>query len=228
MRAMILAAGRGERMRPLTDTTPKPLLEVAGRPLIDWQLTRLAEAGAEAVVVNTAWLGEQIEAAVGDGRAWGLRVLYSREPAGGLETGGGIHRALPLLGDAPFWVVNGDVWSDYPLARLPSRPAGLAHLVLVDNPDHNPRGDLVLDGQGRVHAHGAQGLTFAGIGVFDPALWDGCRPGSFPLAPLLRGAAARGQVHGERWTGIWHDVGTPHRLAALRRQVAPPSAGRGA
>ncbi len=225
MRAMILAAGRGERMRPLTDTTPKPLLEVAGRPLIDWQLTRLAGAGVTVVVINTAWLGEQIEAAVGDGSAWGVRVAYSREPAGGLETGGGIQRALPLLGEAPFWVVNGDVWSAYPLERLPRRPAGLAHLVLVDNPGHNPQGDFALDGYGRVRADGgARGLTFAGIGALDPALWDGCRPGAYPLAPLLRDAAARGQVRGERWAGAWHDVGTPHRLAALRRQAAPPSA----
>ncbi|MBK5937371.1 nucleotidyltransferase family protein [Halorhodospira sp. 9621] len=219
MRAMILAAGRGERMRPLTDTTPKPLLEVAGMPLIGWQLQRLSAAGVETVVINTAWLGEQIETAVGDGRAWGVRVHYSREPEGALDTGGGIRQALPLLGDSPFWVVNGDVWSDYPLQRLPRSLSVAAHLVLVDNPAHNPDGDFALDGQGRVTTGSGQRLTFAGIGAFHPRLWRGCRRGCFPLAPLLRSAAQRGELTGTYWPGIWSDIGTPERLEQLRRQV---------
>lgn len=220
MHAMILAAGRGERMRPLTDHTPKPLLEVAGMPLIGWQLQRLAAAGVDTVVINTAWLGEQIEAAVGDGGAWGVQVHYSREPAGALDTGGGILEALPLLGDAPFWVVNGDVWSDYPLQRLPRAPAAAAHLVLVDNPDHNPDGDFALDAQGRVSAVGGRRLTFAGMGAFHPRLWRGCQRGCFPLAPLLRGAAQDGELTGEHWSGDWLDVGTPERLEELRRRLS--------
>lgn len=216
---MILAAGRGERLRPLTDERPKPLLPVGGHPLIAWHLARLAAAGVEQVVINTAWLGEQIEAYVGDGSAWGVAVAYSREPAGGLETGGGIHRALGLLGGGPFWVVNGDIWCDFPLARLPREPAGAAHLVLVDNPEHNPAGDFALRG-GRVHAQGQPRLTFAGIAALRPALLAGCRPGCFPLAPLLRRAAAAGAVSGERWPGPWHDAGTPARLQALRDTLA--------
>ena len=150
MRAMILAAGRGERMRPLTDQYPKPLLTVAGKPLIEYHLESLAAAGVRDVVINLAWLGEKIMEHVGDGHRWGVRVRYSPEGRNALETGGGIHRALPLLGPAPFWVVNGDVWTDYPLSRLPAEPQGLAHLVLVDNPPHNETGDFHLD-QGHGH-----------------------------------------------------------------------------
>ncbi|ABM61794.1 N-acetylmuramate alpha-1-phosphate uridylyltransferase MurU [Halorhodospira halophila] len=224
MRAMILAAGRGERMRPLTDTTPKPLLEVAGQPLIGWQLQRLAAAGAETVVINTAWLGEQIEAVVGDGRAWGVCVHYSREPEGALDTGGGIREALPLLGDGLFWVVNGDVWSDYPLGQLPRTLSAAAHLVLVDNPAHHPDGDFALDDEGRVGTGGGRRLTFAGIGAFHPRLWWDCRRGRFPLAPLLRDAARRGELSGEHWAGAWSDIGTPERLEQLRREVATGAA----
>ncbi len=213
MKAMILAAGRGERMRPLTDHTPKPLLAVRGRPLIEYHILALAAAGIRELVINHAHLGEQIVAALGDGRRFGIHIRYSPEsPA--LETGGGIFRALSLLGDAPFVVVNGDVWSDYDFARLPSEPEGLAHLVLVDNPPHHPEGDFVLRG-GRVQAQGGKKLTFSGIGVYRPQLFSGCRPGVFPLTPLLRAAMARAQVSGEHYTGIWCDVGTPERLRAL-------------
>ncbi len=216
---MILAAGRGERMRPLTDHTPKPLLEVGGQPLIAWHLEALAGAGVEIVVINTAWLADRIEEWVGDGARWGVQVVYSREPPGALETGGGILKALPLLGSDPFWVINGDVWIDYPMQAFPRELGGLAHLVLVENPVHNPEGDFPLDGQGRVGEDGVR-LTFSGVGLFHPGLWRGCRPGRFALAPLIRRAAAQGRVTGERWPGAWHDVGTPARLAALREHVA--------
>lgn len=218
MKAMILAAGRGERMRPLTDTTPKPLLPVAGRPLIVHHLAALATAGIHDVVINHAHLGDRIEAALGDGRAHGVRIRYSAEPAGALETGGGILQALPLLGDEPFLVVNGDVWCDCPYADLPPRPAGLAHLVLVDNPAHHPQGDFAL-ADGRVRERDGRGLTYSGIGVFDPALFAGHAPGRFPLAPLLHAAIARDAVAGEHWTGRWVDVGTPERLRALDAEL---------
>ena len=214
MRAMILAAGRGNRMRPLTDRTPKPLLPVAGRPLIDWHLERLAAAGCDQVVINLAWLGEQIADHVGDGSRWGLRVEYSREGETGLETGGGIARALPLLGDAPFLVINGDVWCDLEPARLLRPPAGLAHLVLVPNPEHNSGGDFGLQG-GRVVASGGELLTYSGIGVYHPELFAGHPGGAFRLAPLLRRAMAEGRVTGECYRGRWCDVGTPERLQAL-------------
>lgn len=218
--AMILAAGRGERMRPLTDRTPKPLLPAGGKPLIVWHLERLARAGIARVVVNHAHLGTQIEQALGDGSRWGVRISYSAEGEGrALETGGGIFRALAQLGDAPFLVLNADVWCDRDLATL-ALPAGmLAHLVLVDNPAHHPEGDFRLDA-GRVHAAGAPRLTFSGIGVYDRALFAGCRDGAFPLAPLLRAAMTRHQVSGEHHRGRWVDVGTPQRLAALERLLA--------
>ena len=225
--AMILAAGRGERMRPLTDHTPKPLLAVGGRPLIEWHLQRLAGAGLRDVVINHAHLGEQIERRLGDGARWGLRIRYSREGEGhALETGGGICKALPLLGGDPFLVINGDVWCDLDPATL-ALPAGdLAHLVLVDNPPHHPQGDFVLR-DGRVVEGEGPRLTFAGIGVYDPALFAGCRPEPFPLAPLLRRALAAGRVGGRHHRGLWVDVGTPERLAdldaRLRRDAAPPS-----
>jgi MurNAc alpha-1-phosphate uridylyltransferase len=215
--AMILAAGRGERMRPLTDHTPKPLLEAGGRPLIGHHLVALARAGVREVVINHAHLGAQIEQALGDGAAWGLRIRYSPE-AVALETGGGIFQALPLLGADPFIVVNGDVWTDFDPARLRLAAPDLAHLVLVDNPPHHPTGDFVLDGD-RVRAEGGQRLTFSGIGVYRPALFDGCGPGRFPLAPLLRVAMAADRVSGERHPGRWVDVGTPERLAALDRAL---------
>jgi MurNAc alpha-1-phosphate uridylyltransferase len=215
---MILAAGRGERMRPLTDHTPKPLLAVRGQPLIDYPLRALAAAGVTDVVINLSWLGDQIRAHVGDGARYGLAVAWSEEGYPPLETGGGIHRALPLLGAGPFWLVNADVYCDYGFgARL--APGRLAHLVLVPNPAHHPQGDFVLDGQD-VRADGGPRLTYAGIAILHPALFAGCAPGRFPLAPLLRAAAARGQVSGELCSGAWSDVGTPERLAALQADPA--------
>ncbi|SFD60276.1 Nucleotidyl transferase [Thiohalospira halophila DSM 15071] len=224
MRAMLLAAGRGQRMRPLTDTTPKPLLEVAGESLLARHLRRLAAAGIREVVINHAWLGEQVEAAVGDGRTWGLAVRYSPEdPA--LETGGGITAALPLLGEDPFLVVNGDVFTDYPFERLPQEPDGLGHLVLTPNPDHHTGGDFALEA-GRVRAAGGTHSTYTGIAVLRPALFAGCRPEPFPLGPLLREAAERGELAGELFTGEWNDVGTPERLSALRQRHDDPREAR--
>ncbi|MEN9986944.1 MAG: hypothetical protein RI925_2446 [Pseudomonadota bacterium] len=221
---MVLAAGRGERMRPLTDTTPKPLLQVGAEPLIGWHLRRLAAAGVQRGVVNHAHLGAQIETRLGDGAAWGLHLAYSAEPTA-LETAGGIATALPLLGDGPFIVVNGDVYTDYPFARLLARAPQLraddmlAYLVLVPNPEHNPNGDFALDEEGRVRD--APGLTFSGIGAYHPALFADT-PANTPakLAPLLRAAMARGQVSGEIWDGQWLDVGTPARLEDARALAA--------
>jgi MurNAc alpha-1-phosphate uridylyltransferase len=219
MKAMILAAGRGERLRPLTDRTPKPLLRAGGRALIEHTIAALVRAGFRELVVNHAWLGGAIEDALGDGARYGARIAYSPEPEGALETGGGIAQALPLLGD-PFLVVNGDIWTDYPFERLAhARPRGLAHLVLVDNPAHHPGGDFGLE-QGAVRVDGAARLTFAGIGVYRAALLAGRRAERFPLAPLLREAAARGQVSGEHYPGRWLDVGTPERLRRLDALLA--------
>ncbi len=214
MKAMILAAGRGERMRPLTDAVPKPLLRAGDKALIDYLLDGLARAGWGDVVINHAHLGEQLIAYLGDGRRHGLRVHYSPEGEQGLETGGGILRALPLLDSDPFLVVNGDIWTDFPFADVPRTIGGLAHLVLVDNPAHHPDGDFVLT-DGQVRVEDAPKLTFSGIGVYRQALFKDCRPGKFPLAPLLRAAALRGWVGGEHYRGAWFDVGTPERLAAL-------------
>jgi MurNAc alpha-1-phosphate uridylyltransferase len=216
---MILAAGRGERMRPLTDHTPKPLLPVAGKPLIAHHLEALRAAGIGEIVINTGHLGEQLSAALGDGRAWGVRIAWSPEPPEALETGGGIFQALALLGSEPFLVVNGDVWTDYPFARLPPSPAGLAHLVLASNPPHHPQGDFALTDDGQVEESGARRLTFSGISVLRPELFAGCVPGRFPLGPLLRRAIAAGQVSGECYAGQWWDIGTPQRLAELDREL---------
>jgi len=212
---MILAAGRGERMRPLTDRTPKPLLPVAGKPLIVWHLERLARAGVVHVVINVAHLGEHIEALLGDGDAWGLEIRYSSEPPGALETAGGIALALPLLGDEPFLVVNGDIYCDFDFASLPALGGGdLAHLILVDNPAHHRQGDFALDGT-RV-SNDSQRLTFAGIGVYRPQLFSAIAAGErAKLAPLLTQAIDAGRVSGQMHRGGWVDVGTPERLAAL-------------
>lgn len=237
MKTMILAAGRGERMRPLTDRVPKPLLPVGGKPLIVWHLERLAAAGHTDIVINHAWLGAAIETALGDGHRWGVRIRYSREAPGGLETAGGIATALPWLGNTPFLVINGDIWCDWDPAaaaaiadQLPSRGAS-AWLLLTDNPPHHPQGDF--------HLHPATGmalapvssvpaadadasetpkLTFTGIGVYEPGLFAGLAAGArAPLAPVLREAMERGTVIGSRHAGVWIDVGTPERLAALDR-----------
>ncbi|SEP90180.1 MurNAc alpha-1-phosphate uridylyltransferase [Ectothiorhodospira magna] len=213
MRAMILAAGRGERMRPLTDHTPKPLLPVAGRPLIEHHLARLAQAGYQDVVINLAHLGAKIRQHLKDGSTWGLRLWYSPETEA-LETGGGILQALPLLGPDPFLVINGDVWTDHPLTPPTLPDNDLAHLILVDNPPHHPTGDF-HEHQGRIQADGTPRLTFAGIGWYRPALFAHSQPGRFPLAPLLRTAMHQGRVGGQHHRGIWEDVGTVARLQAL-------------
>jgi MurNAc alpha-1-phosphate uridylyltransferase len=220
---MILAAGRGERMRPLSDATPKPLLTAGGKPLIVHLIEGVARAGHRHLVINHSHLGKQIEDALGDGHRYGVRIAYSHEPGGGLETGGGIFKALPLIDSDPFLVVNGDVWTDYPFERLPRTLAGLAHLVLVDNPPHHSGGDFAL-ADGKVCADGARRLTFSGIGVYARALFSSCRGDKFPLAPLLRAAMERGLVSGEHYTGRWFDVGTPARLAELDRMLGPDPA----
>lgn len=213
MKAMILAAGLGTRMRPLTEHTPKPLLRVGGKTLIEWHIDKLRAAGIIDLVINTAWLGEQIEAALGDGGRHGVRIQWSREGTP-LETAGGIARALPLLGDAPFVVVNGDIWSDYDYSLL-REPADLAHLVLVDNPMHHPDGDFGLDFRGRVHDNGDQRLTFTGIGLYQPQLFHDLPDEPARLAPLLRQAITTQSVTGEHFRGRWWDIGTPERLQQL-------------
>jgi MurNAc alpha-1-phosphate uridylyltransferase len=216
---MILAAGRGERMRPLTDDTPKPLLQAGGRALIEHQIERLRAAGIAELVINHAHLGERIEQALGDGRRLGVSIRYSPEGQGqALETGGGIHRALPLLGTDPFLVVNGDIWSDIDYGRLLIAAGDLAHLVLVDNPAHHPDGDFALDGD-RVHIDGPARLTFAGVGIYRPELFAHCRPGAFPLAPLLTAAMAQDRCGGSHHKGQWIDIGTPERLQRLDRML---------
>jgi MurNAc alpha-1-phosphate uridylyltransferase len=231
MKALVFAAGRGERMRPLTDATPKPLLHVGGKALIEWHLEKLAACGIREVVINTSWLAEQFPRTLGDGARWGLHLVYSFEGATPLETGGGMLAALPLLGDAPFLLVNGDVWTDYDFARLPAEPEGDAHLVMVDPAAHVPQGDFALDAAGRLHSGGTAKLTYAGIGVYRPALlrdWRRIigahhgtqdRPPRFPLAPVLRAAMDRGGVGGEHHRGQWTDVGTPERLESLREAL---------
>lgn len=219
---MILAAGRGERMRPLTDRTPKPLLPVGGHPLIVWHLERLARAGIREVVINHAHLGDQIEALLGDGEAWGVSIRYSEEPAGALETAGGVRNALPLLGDEPFLVINGDIFCDWDVSRAATALAAsdLAHLVLVPNPPQHANGDFRFD-NGRVGADGTPKHTFAGIGLYRPELFAGIGRGQrAALAPLLREAMAAGRVSGELHLGRWADVGTPDRLAALDREIS--------
>lgn len=215
MRAMILAAGRGERLRPLTDTTPKPLLEIDGRPLIAHHLEKLATAGFREVIINLAHLGDLIRETLGDGSAWGLNIHYSPEPPGALDTGGGIHQALHMLGDAPFAVINGDVYSQYPLARLRAIKCDFAHIVLVPNPEHNPKGDFALQG-GYVSSTETPSHTFSGISVYNPRFFKTAPGGRFSIVPLLRAAAAEQKVTGEIFTGDWHDIGTLERLEALR------------
>ncbi len=224
MKAMILAAGRGERMRPLTDETPKPLLAAGGKPLIVWHLERLAAAGFRDIVINHAHLGEQIESALGDGAKWGLSIRYSPEPPGALETAGGIAKALPMLGDRPFLVVNGDIYCDFDFARFPrSQAAGrspAAHLVMVANPSHHSGGDFSLDGQRVICARGEHTLTYAGIGVFSPSFFAEVRPGAvMKLRPLLDAAIEAGTLSGEPFAGRWVDVGTPQRLAELDSEL---------
>ena len=220
MRAMVLAAGRGERMRPLTDHTPKPLLPAGGKPLIAWHLERLAAAGFREVVINHAHLGGQIEAALGDGAPWGLTIRYSPEPPGALETAGGIAHALPLLGDAPFLVVNGDIWCDWDFKRARALADRAAHLVMVANPAHHAGGDFGLAGDKVVFAQDGETFTYAGIGVFSPAFFASVPRGAvMKLRPLLDAAIAAGTLSGERHAGRWVDVGTAQRLAELDREL---------
>ena len=231
---MLLAAGRGDRMRPLTDHLPKPLLRVGGKPLIVWHIERLAAAGITDIVINAAHLGDTLHAALGDGSAWGVRLAWSFEPPGALETAGGIAQALPLLGDAPFLVINGDIFCDWAPTQTVAHAAALAggtdlaHLVLVDNPAHHPNGDFCLaDGRVRDGATTAASptLTFAGIGVYHPQLFANVPRGKpAKLAPLLRDAMAVGRVGGEHHHSLWVDVGTPQRLAELDAALSVRSA----
>ena len=214
MRAMVLAAGRGERMRPLTDTCPKPLLRVAGSPLIEYHLHGLVRAGVGEVVINLSWLGAQIREALGDGSIFGLSLQYSQEPHPALETGGGIFRALPLLGEQPFLLVNADIYCPFDFSSLALEGSDLAQLVLVPNPEHNAAGDFVLE-RGRVRSDGAEKLTFSGISLLHPDLFAACTGGAFQLAPLLRAAMLADRVSGILHTGIWSDVGTAERLSSL-------------
>jgi MurNAc alpha-1-phosphate uridylyltransferase len=232
MKALIFAAGLGERMRPLTLTTPKPLLAVADKPLIAWHLEKLAAIGVDEVIVNTSWLAAKFPETLGDGERWGLRLRYIHEGDTPLETGGGMWNALEALSPdgAPFVAVNADIWTDYDFARLPRDPAGLAHLVLVDNPSHNEAGDFALEGAS-VRSEGAPRYTFSGVGVYRPGLFDDWRaivgnapgaaetPARFKLAPLLRAAMRADRVSGEHHGGRWTDVGTPERLQQLDRSL---------
>ncbi len=225
MIAMILAAGRGERMRPLTDHTPKPLLQVGGKPLIVWHIERLARAGITDLVINHAHLGQQIEDALGDGRLFGVQIQYSPERPAALETAGGIAHALHLLGERPFAVVNGDIYCEYDFAQLTRHAAALesgpdaAHLVLTNNPPHHPAGDFPIQ-DGRLLPDGQAKLTFSGIGIYKPSLFAHLdRNAAAPLAPLLRAQIARGRVSGEHYTGAWVDVGTPQRLEQLDKAL---------
>jgi len=217
MKAMILAAGKGERLRPLTLHTPKPLIPVGGVALIEHHVRALARAGFDELVINHAWLGEQIERYLGDGGQFGVSIRYSAEGEP-LETGGGIYRALPLLGDKPFVVVNGDIWTDYDFLGLRRSLTGLAHLVLVDNPLHHPNGDFSLV-NGTVDATDEESprLTYSGMAVLHPQLFEGSPDGAFKLAPLLRRAMDSGHVSGEHFRGGWVDVGTLERLAEAER-----------
>ncbi|VAW46887.1 Nucleotidyl transferase possibly involved in threonylcarbamoyladenosine formation [hydrothermal vent metagenome] len=222
VKAMILAAGRGNRFRPLTDTLPKPLIHVCGKPLIEYHIEKLVAVGVTDIVINHAWLGDVLEANLGTGERWGATLHYSPEPEGGLETAGGIVQALPLLGDAPFLVVNGDVYCDFSFKALlqtaqqmQSDSNRLAHLILVPSPNHNQTGDFGLDAQQQVVVEGA--LTFSGLSVLHPALFKGHLPGVSKLAPVLRKAMGKQRVTGEVYQGIWSDVGTVERLNATEK-----------
>ncbi|HLU19969.1 MAG TPA: nucleotidyltransferase family protein [Pusillimonas sp.] len=230
MRAMILAAGRGERMRPLTDTKPKPLLKAGGLSLIEWHIKRLVDAGITQLVINHAWLGPQIEDALGDGRRYGANIAYSREDTA-LETAGGIARALPLLGKDPFLVVNGDIWCDWD-PKNADRAASMilsrdlqAWLLLTSNPAHHPDGDFSLDDEGMLcTTSGPESFTFTGIGVYRPEFFSNVPPGTpAPLAPLLYQGIEMRRLAGEYYNGLWIDVGTPQRLAELNSLLSSGS-----
>lgn len=227
--ALIFAAGLGERMRPLTDHTPKPLLVVRGKPLIVWHLEKLAAIGVNYVVINTSHLAEQFPEALGDGSHWGLRIRYAYEGPTPLETGGGMLHALPLLGPEPFVVINGDVWTDADFGLLPTEPDGVAHLLMVDNPAHHPKGDFALGEDGKLRADGDRRLTYSGIGMYRRELLDDWQTVAgadaadekhprFKLAPLLSAAIERSEVGGSHHRGVWADVGSPERLMALNEE----------
>jgi N-acetyl-alpha-D-muramate 1-phosphate uridylyltransferase len=227
MKAMILAAGHGKRMLPLTQSTPKPLLRAGEHSLIEWQILKLARAGIGDLVINLHHLGEQIPAALGDGARLGVHIQYSPETEL-LETAGGIINALPLLGTEAFVVVNGDVWTDYDYTRLNAAAArleadhALAHLLLVPNAEHHPQGDFYLHGNGYVAGEGEPRLTFSGISVLHPLLFQGLTVQRLPLSPVLRQAMTRQQVSGEYFTGDWQDIGSPERLKALECRLRNP------
>jgi MurNAc alpha-1-phosphate uridylyltransferase len=218
MKAMLLAAGRGERMRPLTDSVPKPLVRVGGKPLIVWHLAALARAGVREVVINLSWLGEQLQAALGDGRDFGVSISWSEEGPVPLETGGGIFRALPLLGSGPFLVVNADIWTDFDFSSLALEHGAHARLVLIPNPPHHPRGDFGLEGD-LVVSRDTDRFTYSGVGVYRPEFFAGCTPGRFPLLPLLNRAIAAHLLRGQMHRGEWCDVGTAERLAKLTSRM---------
>lgn len=219
MKTLLLAAGRGERLRPITDTLPKPLAQVAGKPLIVYHLEALARAGLREVVINLSWLGEKIREALGDGGRYGVRITYSEEGPVPLETGGGIHRALPLLGPDAFLVVNADIWTDIDFSRpLTLDDKADARIILAPNPAHHPRGDFALDGA-RVVERETGRFTYTGVGVYRPEFFAGCSPGKFPLLPLLKRAIAAQRLLGEVYRGEWLDIGSPERLAWLDAQV---------
>jgi len=217
-KAMILAAGRGERMRPLTDHVPKPLLEVRGKPLIQYHIERLAHAGIDEIVINLAWLGSMISDSLGDGSRFGVHIDYSEETPRALETAGGIFRALPRLGPGAFLVLNGDIFTDYPLAHAALAASRDAHLVLVPNPPQHPLGDFGLE-HGLALPSAPLQYTFSGIAVYRPAFFAHCVDGAFPLKPLLLRSMAVRRCSAELYTGIWEDIGTPERLAALNTPI---------
>ena len=212
---MILAAGRGERMRPLTDLTPKPLLKVGGKALIEYSIENLVTAGFKEIVINVAHLGRQIVDFCGSGGRWGASIEYSDEGETALETAGGIAYALPLLGDKPFLVINADIFSHVPLARLRGQKIDLAHLILIENPPHHPLGDFSLSADGLLAEHGSEKLTFSGIGVYHPELFQNIPRGPLKLRPVLNRAMRQNRIHGEKFDGLWMDIGTPQRLLEI-------------
>ena len=215
MRAMVLAAGRGERLRPLTDNVPKSLVEVRGESLLERHLANIQAAGVRTVVINLGWLGDKIVERVGSGERYGLNVLYSQEGDNILETGGGIHKALPMLGDDPFLVVNADIYTEMPVPQIELADEHVGHLVMVPSPEYRDGGDFDIE-DGLIRNGESQGLTFSGVAMYRPSFFDGCEPGRFPLAPMLREAADNGQLSGSLYEGPWADIGTPERLEAIQ------------